>query len=320
MRIGVFTALFQQFAFEEALDKAVAAGVTAVEIGVGGYPGSQHCRVADLLADEGERRRFMAAIESRGLLLSALSVHNNPLHPDPAVAQAADVELRNAIRLAAALGVPVVNGFSGLPAGAPGDQSPNWVTCPWPPDFLRMLDYQWNEVAIPYWRDLERFAAGHNVQIAFEMHPGMLVYNVETLLRLRAATGPALGCNFDPSHLWWNGVEPAAAIRALGPAIFHVHGKDCFVDAHNVRVNGCNDHKPYDRILERAWTFRSIGYGHDAAEWRELLSTLRLVGYDYVISIEHEDALMSTDEGLAKGIALLQEVTMFEQPGEMFWA
>jgi sugar phosphate isomerase/epimerase len=273
------------------------------------------------LADEGERAAFSNAIESRGLLLSALSVHNNPLHPDPDVAQTADAELRNAIRLAEALGVPVVNGFSGLPAGAPGDTSPNWVTCPWPPDFLRMLDYQWNDVAIPYWREMERFAAGHNVKIAFEMHPGMLVYNVETLLRLRAATGPALGCNFDPSHLWWNGVEPAAAIRALGPAIFHVHGKDCFVDAHNVRVNG----------LQRPQVLRPHpGAGVDVPKHRlrprrgrvarDLLSTLRLVGYDYVISIEHEDALMSTDEGLAKGIALLKEVTMLDPAGEMFWA
>lgn len=183
-----------------------------------------------------------------------------------------------------------------------------------------MLDYQWNEVAIPYWRELERFAAGHNVRIAFEMHPGMLVYNVETLLRLRAATGPALGCNFDPSHLWWNGVDAVAAIRKLGDAIFHVHGKDCFVDQSNIRVNGCNDHKPYDRILDRAWTFRTIGYGHDAAVWREIVSTLRLIGYDYVISIEHEDALMSNDEGLAKAIALLKDVVINEPAGEMFWA
>ena len=66
--------------------------------------------------------------------------------------------------------------------------------------------------------------------------------------------------------------------------------------------------------------YKRQGYGHDAAVWRDIVSALRLVGYDYVVSIEHEDALMSTDEGLAKGIALLQEVTMFEQPGEMFWA
>ena len=320
MRIGVFTALYQQFDFEDALDKAAAAGVSAVEIGVGGFPGSRHCRVDDLLAGDSERRAFLQAIAARGLLLSALSVHNNPLHPDPAVAQQADAELRHAVRLAQALGVPVVNGFSGLPAGAPGDRTPNWVTCPWPPEFLQMLDYQWNEVAIPYWREMERFAAEHDVQIAFEMHPGMLVYNVETLLRLRAATGPALGCNFDPSHLWWNGVDAAAAIRKLGDAIYHVHGKDCFVDQSNIRVNGCNDHKPYDRILERAWTFRSIGYGHDAAVWKEIVTALRLVGYDYVISIEHEDALMSNDEGLAKGIALLKDVVMVAPPGELFWA
>ena len=320
MRIGVMTVLFQKLPFEEALDKAAAAGVTAVEIGAGGYPGSHHCRVDELLSSADARRAFLDAIESRGLLLSALSVHNNPLHPDAGVAAKADEELRRAIRLAQALGVPVVNTFSGLPAGAPGDASPNWVTCPWPPEFLEMLDYQWNEVAIPYWRELERFAADHGVKIAFEMHPGMLVYNVETLLRLCSATGPALGCNFDPSHLWWNGVDAAAAIRKLGDAIFHVHGKDCFVDQANIRVNGCNDHKPYDRILDRAWTFRSIGYGHDAAVWKEIVSALRLVGYDYVISIEHEDALMSNDEGLAKGIALLKEVVISDPPGEMFWA
>jgi sugar phosphate isomerase/epimerase len=320
MRIGVLTVLFQNLSLEEALDKVAAAGVTAVEIGAGGYPGSHHCRVDELLAGEGARRAYLEAIESRGLLLSALSVHNNPLSPDAAAAARADEELRQAIRLAQALGVPVVNTFSGLPAGAPGDTTPNWVTCPWPPEFLQMLDYQWNEVAIPYWRELERFAADHGVKIAFEMHPGMLVYNVDTLLRLRAATGPALGCNFDPSHLWWNGVDAAAAVRALGEAIFHVHGKDCFVDRSNIRVNGCNDHKPYDRILDRAWTFRSIGYGHDAAVWKEIVSALRLVGYDYVISIEHEDALMSNDEGLAKGIALLKEVVISKPAGDMFWA
>ena len=320
MRMGVMTVLFKDLAFEKALDKAAAAGVSAVEIGAGGFPGSHHCRVDDLLASATERQAFLKAIESRGLMLSAISVHNNPLHPDPKVAGLADDELRKAIRLAQALGVPVVNGFSGLPAGAPGDKSPNWVTCPWPPEFLQMLDYQWNQIAIPYWREMERFASDHGVKIAFEMHPGMLVYNVETLLRLREATGPGLGCNFDPSHLWWNGVDAAAAIRKLGEAIFHVHGKDCFVDLNNIRVNGCNDHKPYDRILDRAWTFRSIGYGHDAAVWREIVSTLRLVGYDYVISIEHEDALMSNDEGLAKGIALLKEVVISDPPGEMFWA
>lgn len=320
MRIGVFTALFQNLPFEEALDKAVAAGVSAVEIGAGGYPGSQHCPVDRLLESESERQTYMEALTSRGLILSALSVHSNPVHPNREIAQKADETFRKAVRLAELLAVPVVNAFSGLPAGAPGDSMPNWVTCPWPPHFLEILDYQWNEATIPYWQQAGRFAEEHGIKVAFEMHPGMLVYNVETLLKLRDAVGPVLGCNFDPSHLFWNGVDPVAAIRKLGEAIYHVHGKDCYVDELNIAVNGCNDNKPYNRIPERAWTFRSIGYGHGTTVWKDIMSALRMVGYDYVISIEHEDALMSIDEGLAKGVAMLKETAMFEQPGEMFWA
>ena len=320
MRIGVFTALFQDFPFEEALNKAAAAGVTAVEIGTGGYPGSHHCPVDELLGSEGARQAYMEAITSRGLILSAFSVHNNPVHPNPQIARTADEELRKSIRLAAMLGVPVVNGFSGLPAGAPGDKMPNWVTCPWPPHFLEILQYQWAEVTIPYWQETGKFAADHGVKIAFEMHPGMLVYNVETMLKIREAVGPAIGCNFDPSHLFWNGVDPVAAIRALGGAIYHVHGKDSYVDKLNIAVNGCNDHKPYDQIKDRAWTFRTIGYGHGAEVWKAIASELRLAGYDYVLSIEHEDALMSTGEGLGKAVALLREAVISEQPGEMFWA
>lgn len=320
MRIGVFTALFQNLPFEEALDKAVAAGVTAVEIGAGGYPGSQHCPVNELLDSAARRRSYLKAIHDRGLILSALSVHNNPVHPDREIARNSDEVLRKAIRLAQLLEVPVVNGFSGLPAGAPGDIMPNWVTCPWPSEFLDVLNYQWNQVTIPYWRDLGKYAEAHGVKIAFEMHPGMLVYNVESLLLLRNAVGPVLGCNFDPSHLFWNGVDPVAAIRTLGDAIFHMHGKDVYVDPLNVAVNGCNDNKPYRQIARRAWTFRTIGYGHDVKVWKDMLSALRLVGYDYVVSIEHEDALMSTDEGLRKAVAALREAAMAEPTGDMFWA
>lgn len=320
MHIGVLTVLFQKLAFEEALDRAVAAGVTAVEIGAGGYPGSHHCPVDELLASEAKREEYMDAITSRGLLLSALSVHNNPLHPDKEIAEEADRTIRKAVQLASLLDVPVVNGFSGLPAGSPEDTMPNWVTCPWPPHFLEILEYQWQDVAIPYWKEMATFLDDHGVKMAFEMHPGMLVYNVETLLRLRQAAGPALGCNFDPSHLFWNGVDPVAAIRALGDAIYHVHGKDCYVDELNVAVNGCNDSKPYNQFLDRAWTFRSIGYGHDVKTWKDIVSALRLVGYDYVISIEHEDALMDPGEGLDKAMAVLQEANISEEPGEIFWA
>lgn len=320
MRIGVFTALWGRDSLEVALDKAVSAGVTAVEVGVGGYPGTAHCPVAELLASEARRAEYKAAFERRGLLLSALSVHNNPLSPDRTEAAQADADIRNAIRLAQLLGVPVVNGFSGLPGGAPGDTMPNWVTCAWPPHFLDILAYQWDTVAIPYWTDIGRVLDDHGVRFAFEMHPGMLVYNVDTLLRLREAGGASLGANFDPSHLWWNGVDPVAAVRRLGAAIFHLHGKDVYVDPFNTGINGCMDAKPYGRIAERSWTFRTIGYGHDLATWKDLISTLRLVGYDYVISIEHEDALMSPEEGLAKAVATLKEAVIAAPPGDMYWA
>jgi sugar phosphate isomerase/epimerase len=320
MRIGIFTALFGDLSLEDALDKVVAAGISAVEIGSGGLPGSPHCPVDELLESEAARQEYMEAITSRGLILSGFSCHDNPIHPDPERATKADQDFRKSVRLAELMGVPVVNMFSGLPAGAPGDKCPNWVTCPWPPHFLEMLDYQWNAMAIPYWKDAGAFAEDHGIKVAFEMHPGMLVYNVDTLLRLRNAVGPVIGCNFDPSHLFWNGVDPVAAIRKLGDAIFHVHGKDVYADPFNIAVNGCNDNKPYDQIPDRSWTFRTIGYGHGVAVWKDIMSAFRMVGYDYVISIEHEDALMSADEGLAKAVAVLKEACMFEPPGEMFWA
>jgi len=254
------------------------------------------------------------------MIISALSCHGNPIHPDPNTARHADEIYRKTVQLAKLMDVPVVNTFSGLPAGCADDHMPNWVTCPWPPHFLDILKYQWEEVAIPYWKDATAFAADHGVKIGIEIHPGMLIYNVETMLRMRHEAGPALGANLDPSHLFWNGVDPIAAIRALGDAVHHVHAKDCYVDPYNVTVNGCNDHKPYDQILNRSWTFRTVGYGHDLKFWKDFISTLRLVGYDHVISIEHEDAMMSIDEGLAKAVHLLKDAIITQPPGEMYWA
>jgi sugar phosphate isomerase/epimerase len=320
MRIGVLTVVFQQLPLEGMLEQVASFGLGAVELGSGGYPGSHHCPVDELLASETKRQEYQETFASHGIIVSALSCHYEPLSPDQALAQKSDEIFRKSVRLAGLLDVPVVNAFAGLPAGAPGDTRPNWVTCPWPPYFLEILDYQWHQVAIPYWKEAAKFAEDHGVKIGFEMHPGQLVYNVETLLRLRDAAGPAIGCNFDPSHLFWNGVDPVAAIRKLGDAIVHVHGKDVYVDPYNVAVNGCNDNKPYNRIPERSWTFRSIGYGHDTKTWKDIMSAFRTIGYDYVISIEHEDAMMSFDEGLSKGVALLKEVCTFEPPGEMFWA
>jgi sugar phosphate isomerase/epimerase len=320
MRIGVFSVIFQHLPFEQALDKILSYGATAVEIGTGGLPGAHHCNVDQLLESDEKRKTYIRAVESRGMIISGFSCHWDPIGPDKKVAAASDDVFRKSVRLAELCGVPVVNVLAGLPAGSAQDTAPNWVTCPWPPHFLEILDYQWNKVAIPYWSGAAKFAEQHKVKIGVEMHPGMLIYNVETMLRMRESCGPAMGCNFDPSHLFWNGVDPVAAIRKLGDAIVHVHGKDCYLDPFNISVNGCNDHKTYTDIPHRSWTFRTIGYGHDLKVWKDIVSALRMVGYDHAISLEHEDGMMSFDEGVKRGLAALNEVVTVESPGEMFWA
>jgi sugar phosphate isomerase/epimerase len=320
MRIGVLTALYQNLPILDVLDKVKVMGITAVELGTGAYAPTAHIQMDRLLEDEAAREAYLKELDDRGMIISALSCHGNPIHPDPDIAANADAIFRKTVQLAELMGVPVVNTFSGLPAGCEGDRSPNWVTCPWPPHFLEMLKYQWDEVAIPYWKEAEVFARDHGIKIGIEIHPGMLIYNVETMLRMRAETGPSMGANFDPSHLFWNGVDPIAAIRKLGEAIHHVHGKDCYLDQYNIAINGCNDHKPYDQIAERSWTFRTIGYGHDLKFWKDFISALRLVGYDHVISIEHEDAMMSVDEGLSKAVEVLTAANISQPPGELFWA
>jgi sugar phosphate isomerase/epimerase len=320
MQIGVLTVLYNQLPFTQVLDKLRALDITAVEIPLGTYSKNTHQDLDRLLENKADREAFLQELQDREMFISALSCHGNPIHPDPQIAKKADDLFHKSVQLAMLLEVPVINTFSGLPAGCEGDRMPNWVTCPWPPHFLEILKFQWDEVAIPYWKKATAFAEDHGIKIGIEIHPGMLIYNVETMLRMRDATGPALGVNFDPSHLFWNGVDPIAAVRKLGNAIHHVHGKDCYLDAYNISVNGCNDHKPYDQISKRSWTFRTIGYGHDLKFWKDFVSALRLAGYDYVISIEHEDAMMSVDEGLAKAVSVLREAVISEPPGTMYWA
>ena len=261
------------------------------------------------MKDEKALEEFKDAIYSNGLEISALACHGNPVHPDKEIAKQYHDDFINAILLAEKLGVEKIIAFSGCPGDSPDSKYPNWVTCPWPEDFLKILDYQWNEVLVPYWKETGKFALEHGVtKICFEMHPGFCVYNPETLLRLRAEVGEVIGANFDPSHLIWQGMDPVEAIRELGDAIYHVHGKDVRIDEANVKKNGVLDTKHYGDVLNRAWVFRTMGYGNDYKLWKDMISMLKTVGYDDVISIEHEDSLMSPKEGLGKAISFLKEI------------
>ena len=153
------------------------------------------------------------------------------------------------------------------------------------------------------------------------MHPGFCVYNPETLLKLRAAVGDVIGANFDPSHLIWQGMDPVAAIRELEGAIYHVHAKDTKIDKYNTAKNGVLDTKHYSDELNRAWVFRAVGFGNNESYWRDVISNLRLCGYDGAISIEHEDSIMTVDEGLRKAISVLAPIVMTEdKPRTISWA
>jgi len=320
MKIGVFTVLFSDRPLDEMLDYVKAAGCEAVEIGTGGYPNDAHCKPAALLADSAARKTFLKAVTRRGLEISALSCHGNPLHPDPSIAKEYDAVYRDTVRLAAELGISTVITFSGCPGDSPTAQKPNWVTCPWPPDYTSILEWQWDERVAPYWTEAAAFAKEHGVRIAIELHPGFVAYHTESFWRLREIGGETLGVNFDPSHLFWQGMDPLVCIRELGETIYHVHMKDTWLDAANIRRNGVLDTKSYADEVHRSWIFRTVGYGHGQEFWRAMISELRLAGYDGALSIEHEDSLLSTNEGFTRAVQFLKDAVITEQPGAAWWA
>ncbi len=324
MKLGVLSASLASKPVEEMLSYLSGLGVEAVELGTGGYTNDSHTKPEELLSDKAKLEEYKKLFPKYNMEISALSVHGNAVSPDKDFAKLSHEKFETCCRLANELGVETVITFSGCPGGSPEDKMPNWVTCPWPEDFLKVLDYQWNDVLIPYWQKTSEIAKSYGVKkIAFEMHPGFCVYNPETMLKIRAAVGDCLGANFDPSHLIWQGIDPAQAIRVLGKenAIFHFHAKDTKIDKYNTAVNGVLDCKHYGDELNRSWVFRSLGYGNDYAMWKEMVSMLQLVGYNHVMSIEHEDSYMTINEGLEKAISFLREVIISEpKPSGMFWA
>lgn len=322
MKLSVLTVLYGNKSLDETLAHLKSLGVQCAEIGCGGYPGKAHCDPDILLADASKLEEFKASFKKHGIEICALAAHGNAVHPDKEIAAKFDKDFRSAVLLAEKLRVDTVITFSGCPGGSPVDKTPNWVTCAWPNDYGSILEYQWNEVLIPYWKEAAAFAKAHGVtKIAFEMHPGFCVYNPETLLRLRAAVGESIGANFDPSHLIWQGIDPVAAIRELRGAIYHFHAKDTKVDEYNTAKNGVLDTKSFSNLGNRSWIFRTVGFGNDFSYWRDMMSNLALAGYDKVISIEHEDALMSDDEGLSKAVDFLKQAMLFESRlSSLHWA
>ena len=311
MKIGLFTDSLQDLSFTSALDWIAAQGIEAVEIGTGNFSPAPHCDVDKLLNDETARADFKAAIESRDLTLSALNCNGNLLDPHPARRAKSQDTFFKTVEAANQLGLDTVVTMSGCPGDPTGGTYPNWVTCTWQREFVELGERQWAEQVEPFWKKAGKFAADHGVKVAIEMHPGQSVYNTRSLLHLREIVGPHLGANLDPSHLFWQGMDPLVVVRALGHSgAFHVHAKDTMIDPQEMALNGGLDTRPPvgSMVGQRSWAFRTVGFGHAEAWWRDFVSTLRLMGYDGALSIEHEDRLMSSREGIAKSVQFLKPI------------
>ncbi|MEO9191060.1 MAG: sugar phosphate isomerase/epimerase [Acetobacteraceae bacterium] len=305
MRIGVVTDSLSDLALDDLLGTATGLGITRLEFGCGNWSSAPHLPLDALLQSERLRGEFLAKLRSHGLSISALNCSGNPLHPGEHGRRHREITSAT-LRLAGLLGVERVVMMSGCPGG-PDDANANWITTAWPPEAARVLEWQWDEMVIPYWRALVREAEAARVnRLCLELHGQQNVYNVTSFRRLRDAVGPVVGVNFDPSHLFWMGADPLAAISALGEAIYHVHAKDTRIDPANASVDGLIDVGPMGDVGARAWSYVTLGDGHGAAWWHRFCAALRLAGYDDVLSIEHEDQSLSPLEGVRRSVDLLR--------------
>jgi sugar phosphate isomerase/epimerase len=310
--IGVFDAVYDKLTLDQMIDKVSSLGLEAVEIGTGGYPGSNHCPIDELLEDPAKAKAWKKKFTDRGIQVATLSCHGNPVHPDVKHAQRDQETFKKTVRLAQMIDVKVIVGFAGCPGGSPADTQPNWITYRWPPEYNEMLQWQWNEKVIPYWKEAAKYAREHGIhRLAFEMHPNFVVYNPRTLLKLREAVGEEIGANCDLSHLFWQGCDPVEVIHFLGKqgAIYHAHMKDTVLYPENVAKYGVLNFVFEASDLPMASdAFRAVGYGHSASTWKAIMQAYMDVGYEGILSIENEDPILTGEVGVERAAYVLKNV------------
>jgi sugar phosphate isomerase/epimerase len=306
MKLGFVSDSLGGLPLTDLLNHAQRMGVQGVEVNSCGWSTAPHFDLKAMLGSSARRKSFLNEFSSRNLEIISLNANGNPLHPtDPAQGEG----LKNTIRVAGEMGIKTVCTMSGLPAGNATDTMPNWVVSSWPPETQAILRYQWKEKLLPFWTEIVALAKANGVErIALELHGNQCVYNVPSLLKLRQMVGPVVGANLDPSHLFWMGADPLVAAEALGPAIYHVHAKDTFLNAPKQATTSLLENGSLMDIPGRAWSYITLGFGHGEEWWRQFCYRLKMAGYDGWLSIEHEDVLLNSLEGLEKSVALLQGV------------
>jgi sugar phosphate isomerase/epimerase len=312
LRIGLFTDAMPERTLDEVVEWASGTAlVQDLELGVGGYSPAPHCDVEGLLGKSAAIREWRRPLVEAGLGISALNVSGNPLHPNPEIAGRHDGEMRQAIRLAAELGVDRIVAMSGCPGAAPSDRSaPHFSGGGWLPDLERVADWQWRERVAPYWIELSAFARREHprLMICFELHPGTFVYNFDTFSRMRQL-GSNLGVNLDPSHFFWQSMDPLAMIEALGDRIGHVHGKDTTLHQRRMALNGVLDNRWPNPPDDMPWNFATVGRGHDEEWWRRFVGMLRDQDFSGTISIEYEDPFVPVEDSILESARVLSAVT-----------
>jgi sugar phosphate isomerase/epimerase len=316
MRLGAYTACLHDKPLKEALAILAGLGLDSAEINSGGFLPPVHLPVGDLRSSATARSEYLGLFDAAGITLTALNCNGNPLDPSPEGARQAR-DIYTSIEVAALLGVKRVVTMSGAPGAEPSATLPAWNPVPWHSAFLRIRDYQWNDVAVPFWKKVQAFAADYDVKVCLEMHPGNVVFNPRTLERLATEIGAThVGAELDPSHLFWQGIDPTEAVRSLGGLVYNAAAKDTRVNPLS-KVNGNldddfswvakddprwlslgGDHSLSGWPARSSWDFVAVGRGHDLGWWAGFLRALRDVDPGMAVNIEHEDQELDQLEGL----------------------
>lgn len=316
MKIGLYLAALMDHSLEGALDKLVEWGLTEAEVPAGGFNPYDHCNPGELVASAEKRSEFLQVFDEKGINLAILNANSNPLHPDPEVHVPHRKDLFDAIELSSQLGLSALNAMVGSVGSGPGATLPTWSLVPWESGLLEVRDYQMS-IAVPFWKEAAARAEHFGVDLALEIHPHMVTYNPGSLERFIDAVGSdRLGVNLDPSHLFWQGIDPSRFAARFAGRVWHVAAKDTVLVPEAIAEYGILDDR-YTYIdaaekpqplggrylttqppMDGPWHFVAAGRGHDTAWWADFLANVRAAGFNGAVCIENEDWDLPREESI----------------------